>query len=167
MCIKCTQSGMASYQSCISPSNPPPGICLAHFYLQASLNDCIRVCVCVRVRVCVCVAEARMSIFNTFVPSTKTFISNVKGACLQHQKCSSQAQYMFVASDKHFRLQCDLYLEVSIAATISSLVINAFVCSSMKSYSVVGSRDCLVASDKHNHLLFGSWFRNPPKRNRN
>ena len=30
-------------------------------------------------------------------------------------------------------------------------------------YSEVWSRDYLVASDKCIHLLFGSWFRSPPK----
>ena len=45
---------------------------------------------------------------------------------------------MFVASDKHVRLQCDSNLEVS-------------------------SRDNLVTSDKRIRLLFGSWFRNPQK----
>ena len=39
---------------------------------------------------------------------------------------------------------------------------NAFVCS-VKSYSEVGRRNYLVASDKRVRLLFGNWFRNPPK----
>ena len=43
------------------------------------------------------------------------------------------------------------------AETISSLTMNAFVCS-VKSYLEVSSRDCLVASNKRVHLLFGSWF---------
>ena len=39
----------------------------------------------------------------------------------------------------------------------------AFV-SSVKPYSEVSSRDYLVRSDRHVCLLFGSWFRNPPKK---
>ena len=46
--------------------------------------------------------------------------------------------------------------------TISPLVINAFICS-VKSYSEVGNRGYLVASDKRDCLLFGIWFRNPQK----
>ena len=42
---------------------------------------------------------------------------------------------MFVASDKHVRLQCDSYLKVS-------------------------CKDYLVASYKRVSLLFGSWLRN-------
>ena len=40
--------------------------------------------------------------------------------------------------------------------------VNAFVCS-VKYYSKVGSRNCLVSGDKHDCLLFGTWFRNPKK----
>ena len=40
---------------------------------------------------------------------------------------------------------------------------NVFVCS-VQSYSEVSSKDYLIASNKHIHLLFGSWFRNPPKK---
>ena len=35
---------------------------------------------------------------------------------------------------------------------------------SVKSFSEVSSRDGLVASDKQFCLLFGSWFRNPLKK---
>ena len=38
---------------------------------------------------------------------------------------------------------------------------NAFIYC-VNSCSEVSSRDCLVASDKHFCLLFGSWFRTPP-----
>ena len=43
------------------------------------------------------------------------------------------------------------------------LAMNVFIYS-VKSYSEVGSRDYLVASNKRVRLLFGSWFRNPSKR---
>ena len=39
---------------------------------------------------------------------------------------------------------------------------NAYVCW-VKSYTEVSSRDYLAATDTHVRLLFGSWFRNPPK----
>ena len=63
---------------------------------------------------CVCVAEAQMRVFNSFV-------SRVKRIHLQHQKCLSPAQNMFVTSGsevstrdhlvtskKRTRLQCDI-----------------------------------------------------------
>ena len=61
-----------------------------------------------------------------------------------------------------------MYLEVSSKyyMFVSSLAMNAFVCS-VKSYLEVSSRDDFVASDKRVCLLFGSWFRNPPRKNRN
>ena len=40
---------------------------------------------------------------------------------------------------------------------------NVFVYS-VKSYSEVGSRDYLVATNKRICLLFGSWFRNSPEK---
>ena len=40
---------------------------------------------------------------------------------------------------------------------------NAFIYD-VKSYSEVGSRDYLIASDEHVSLLFGSWFRNLPQK---
>ena len=46
----------------------------------------------------------------------------------------------FVASVKHDCLQCDSYLEVSSKDYISSIAMNAFVCS-VKSYSEVSSID--------------------------
>ena len=78
---------------------------------------------------------------------------------LQRQQCSSPEQNIFVTSDAHVHLQCDLYLEVNstVAETFWLLAMNAFVCS-VKSYLEVSSRDFLLASDKHVVLVFGSWL---------
>ena len=88
-------------------------VCLAIIltYINSVRKSLVASCVCVCV--CVCVAEARARVFNTFVSSAEVFISSVKRVRLQRQKHSSPAQNVFVACDKHVRLQCDLYLEVS------------------------------------------------------
>ena len=105
-----------------------------------------------------------MRIFNTFVSRTKVFISSAKGIHLNHQKCSSPAQNALIASNKHVRLQCDLYMCIWrwVAKTISLLVMNAFICS-VKSYLEVSSRDYLVASNAFVFYLEIGLV-NPPKR---
>ena len=91
-------------------------------------------------------------------------------------KCSSPAQKAFIASDQHVRLQCEIVFEDEyIAETVSLLTMNAFVCSVL-SYSEVSSADYLVANDECVCLqcaievkcaVFGSYFRNNSKKNRN
>ena len=95
---------------------------------------------------------------------------------------------MFVARDKHVCLQCDLYLEVT---RRDYLVSDEHVCLQCDSYLEVSRRDYLVSDEhvclqceiifggawvakvilslaiKHVHLLFGSWYRNPLKKNKN
>ena len=51
------------------------------------------------------------------------------------------------------------------AAKTILVLANAFICS-VKSYSGVSSKSYFVASNK-TCLVLGSWFRNPPKKNRN
>ena len=88
----------------------------------------------------------------------KAFISKASSIRPQHKTHLSPAIYMFV---------CNIIRIWSwVTKTISLLVMNRFVCN-VKSYSEVSSRDYFVASDKGIHLLFGSGFRNPPKKNRN
>ena len=62
--------------------------------------------------VCVGVAEAQRAL-ATCSPPALVFISCMKHVCFQRHRCSSPAQNVFVASDKHVHLQCDSYLEVS------------------------------------------------------
>ena len=75
---------------------------------------------------CVCVIDPRACVFNRFISSAKVFISS-SNKFVSRAKCLSPAQNAFVTSDKHVRLQCDLYVEVS-------------------------SKDYLVVSDKRVHL---------------
>ena len=60
-----------------------------------------------------CVDEAQTCIFNVFVSNAKLFISSMKHVRLQHQKYSSPAQNVFVASNKPVCRQCDPYFKVS------------------------------------------------------
>ena len=84
---------------------------------------------------CVRVCEAQTRVFNAFVSSAKVFICSVECVHLQRQKCLSPGQNAFITSNKHVRLQCDSYLEVS-------------------------SQNYLVASDEHVclqcEIIFGS-----------
>ena len=127
-----------------------------------------------------------MSILNAFVSSTKVFISRVNCVRLQfqsvhpqHKTCSSLVMNMFVGSYLYlevssrdylvgiamnaFAFSVKSYLEVSSRHYLVGIAMSAFVCS-VKSYLEVSSGDYLVARDKRVSLLFGSWFRNPPKR---
>ena len=121
------------------------------------VRACVRVCVCARGCVCacvrVCVAEARARMFNTFVSSTASSAALTVFVL---------AQNAMVSRDKHVRLQCDLYLEVSSRHYLVAIAMNAFVCSE-KSYSEVSSRDYLIASDERVCRLFERWFINHQK----
>ena len=90
-----------------------------------------------------------------FISSSNVFISSAKIVHPQHKTCLSLAVNMIVCN-----MIC---IWRWIAKTISSLEMNALICS-VKWYSEVSSWDYLVASDKCVCLLLGSWFRNPPKR---
>ena len=88
----------------------------------------------------------------------KAFVSSTKIVCPQHKTCLLLAINMFACSV--------IRIWRWVPRTISSLAMNVFICS-VKSYSEVSSRDYLIASNKRVRLLFGSWFRNSPKKNRN
>ena len=102
-----------------------------------------------------CVAGVRTYVFN-LSPARKALVSSAKSVRLQL---------------KSVRLQTMQH------KTRSSLAMNAFV-GSVMSCSEVSSRGYLVASDQHvvcsvisnlelKRVVFESWFRNPPKKNRN
>ena len=67
----------------------PIGQCV---HLTEQVCVCMSVCVCVSV----CVVVAQTHIFYMFISSTKAFTSSIKHVRLQHQKCLSLAQSMFV-----------------------------------------------------------------------
>ena len=70
-------------------------------HLDISYVKCMEVA-----SLCVCVCDrSSNALFNTFVSSTKVFVSNAKRVRLQDQNCSSPAQNAFVASDKRVPLQ--------------------------------------------------------------
>ena len=56
------------------------------------------------------------------------FVSSAKSVRPQRQKCLPPAQNAFVASNKHVRLQCDLYLEVSSKNYMYLVASNEHVC---------------------------------------
>ena len=124
-----------------------------HLDINPAWKSLVALCLCVWLKLKHAFSTRSSPVLMCLSPTWNTFISSAKSVCPQHKMHSSLAINMFVCSVICIRRWT--------AETILSLAIDRFVCS-VKSYSEVGSRDCLVISDKH-VLLFEVDLETPQK----